>query len=67
LDFASLCELGQMGRDLSGIQVQAPGEIASGACGVLNEELDDARLTVGLVAARSGAPIAGAPSGRPAH
>ena len=56
-----------MGRDVSGIQVQAPRKIASGASRVLDEELDDARLAVALVAARSGAPIARASSGRPAH
>lgn len=56
-----------MGRDLSGIQVQALTEIASGASRVLEEEVDDARLAVGPAAARSGAPTARASSGRTAH
>jgi hypothetical protein len=51
-DLASFRELGQMGRDLSGLQVQALSEIASGGSRVLDEEVDDARLPVGLSGAR---------------
>jgi hypothetical protein len=56
-----------MGWDLSGIQVQPLSDITSGAPRVLDEEVDDARLAVGLTATRSGAPIARAPRGRTAH
>ena len=66
-DLAGLRELGQAGGDISGIEVQRLSEVTGGAPRVPSEELDDARVGVGLTVARRGAPIARAPRSRTPH
>jgi hypothetical protein len=67
LDLAGLRELGQASRDASWIEVQTFGDIASGAPGVLGEELNDAHLSVSLTNAGRRTAIARAPGSRAAR
>jgi hypothetical protein len=66
-DIAGVRELVEARRDALGIEIEAFGEIASGALRVPGEKLDDARCRVVLAAARGGAPSARASRGGTAN
>jgi hypothetical protein len=56
LDIAGVRELVEAHRDAFGIEIQASGEVASGALRVAGEKPGDTRGRVALTAARGGAP-----------
>src|SRR4051794_6970701 len=66
LDLAGLGHLRQLGRQAVALEVEALGDIARGAVGVLVEVLDDPRGRVALTAARGLAAAARAAGGRAA-